>query len=102
MNSKLEQRLSEIQARADKASKGPWFVHPITGVCNGDPKNDNDNYPLDSPEDDDFIAHSRTDIETLLKIVRAQDASITRYANNTRKADFIVETEIRKILEEGK
>lgn len=81
----IEERLAEIAQRAEKATKGPWmrndyeyggidgiqvmqttdankaegkFVHPQ--ICDDVPR----------PQDADFIAHSRADIEYLLNLAR--------------------------------
>ncbi len=51
-------RLLELEK---KGSPGPWFVHPkYENICHGDPSDDRDNYPLDNPDDDDFIVAAKT------------------------------------------
>ncbi len=43
-----------------KLSPAPWFVNPRTGdLCHGDPNDDRDNYPIDDPDADEFVALAR-------------------------------------------
>ena len=79
----LEKLLLEIEGRVSLATKGPWnsrYGNTVYGD-NGDihvaTLNDGEYIENANRESDsDFIAHSRTDIETLAKIVRIQMEAI--------------------------
>ena len=93
---KLEDYIKSVKAREAKAVKGPWWKGLFAAVFNGQPheygennfekhmgvcfvghENTNENEGTlvmeikDVQDTADFIAHSRQDIPTLLKIVEA-------------------------------
>jgi hypothetical protein len=69
-------RLAEIQARADKATKGPWAVNGLTVIASGDGELEHlaDYETLGDTEEDfdqmladaDFSASAREDVPWLL------------------------------------
>jgi len=79
----FEKLLLEIEGRVSLATKGPWnsrYGNTVYGD-NGDihvaTLNDGEYIENANRESDsDFIAHSRTDIETLAKIVRVQSEAL--------------------------
>ena len=80
--------LDQIQARADKATAGPWEVdrnHPFSSDIVGIYSSGAKKYVVMVDEDDpttdaeaNFIAHAREDIPALLAMVREQRAVIER------------------------
>lgn len=85
-------RLEEIQARADKATDGPWAAHVdrfqdesyrdidgawIPGVAEkGFYEGDKPALSMLDPEDAEFIAHAREDVPWLIEQVRKRDAAL--------------------------
>lgn len=72
-------RLDEIEARANAATEGPWFVSDdAVWVDRGEGNADGITGPL-APwcfGEADFIAHSRTDVPWLIEQVRKRDAAL--------------------------
>lgn len=106
-----DERLAEIEARAQAATDGPWQAaldrpsHPSVGditapgnhhvVCFG---HDYDEYgSIDNVADAAFIAHARDDIPALLAEVRRlrEQASCTYYSPTIRLRPVAPETETR-------
>lgn len=66
-----DEQLAELERLAAEATPGPWFVNPQSGeVCYGDPDDDRENYPVDSPEDAALCAASRAAVSELVAEVR--------------------------------
>ena len=76
--------LDAIQARADAATEGPWISvrHDLTLYVEAESRELNPinvGYVGNRPEPDaEFIAAARTDVPTLLALVREQQARIER------------------------
>lgn len=71
------QKLAEIEARADAATKGPWEIiggnEYLTGLDVHIGPSDEGGIRL---RDAEFLAHARTDVPELLEIIRKQAAQI--------------------------
>lgn len=83
----LPDKLREIEERCEKATEGPWFYDWgnweiesrsdssfRTSVCSMTPEDrlscdGQEQNPVDSSDDGEFIAHARTDIPKLLKVI---------------------------------
>ena len=87
-------RLEEIKKRVEAATPGRWTTfHPrfrycANDICADDEKNEpfvlaqmNRNMP-NWKEDADFIAHARTDIYDLLRVVEIQREALRRIATH--------------------
>lgn len=74
---KQRQKLAEIEARANTATKGPWEIiggnEYLTGLDIHIGPSDEGGIRL---RDAEFIAHARTDVPELLEIIREQAAQI--------------------------
>lgn len=74
---KQRQKLAEIEARADAATKGPWEIiggnEYLTGLDVHIGPSDEGGIRL---RDAEFLAHARTDVPELLEIIRKQAAQI--------------------------
>lgn len=67
------ERLDQIEARANAATKGPWeFGTCDGGCCNwADTESGAQVFGADTPETADFIVHARTDVPALVAALRA-------------------------------
>jgi hypothetical protein len=76
-------------AACSKATPGPWFVNPRTGhICHGDPADDRDNYPIDDPADDEFIALARTALPAWIRRAQAAEAEVARLRADSKGGDL--------------
>lgn len=96
----LQDRLSEIEERANKATPGPWETSPGGDICTPKKVRINEEIPemyvkqiIELPLSDqgrldrNFIAASRTDIPKLVKIVRSVERTLKEITNTTRVND---------------
>ena len=92
--------LDAIQARVDAATPGPWKAEPYQLGNNSDGRmrvtspNDLGIYNTAEdvlPNDAEFIAHARTDIQALLVLARKQQAAI----------DAVRELHVMEFIEDG-
>lgn len=72
---KLEKYLKEVEARCEAATKGPWKVEHEMNVVGIDKpffvhNLINESWEKTALLDAEFIAHSRTDVEVLLEMVK--------------------------------
>lgn len=87
MTPPLERWLAEVEKRSEAATKGPWSVEYDAETWDGDfyaqswvetkvdtwcpvQSNSTADQMLDQRETAEFIAHSRTDLPTLVKLLR--------------------------------
>ena len=86
-------RLAQIQDRAEKATNGPWEL-TLDGEVQGrrpgfrgaDPEMDPIVGCLDEAQDNEFIAHARADVPTLVAALRAvQDGLGPHYDSQVRR-----------------
>jgi hypothetical protein len=76
VSDKLTAYLDAVEKRANAATVGPWSVvgrdYKIKGFPQIELPTERQHYfPVNFPEDADFIAASRTDVPRLLRLVRA-------------------------------
>ena len=86
----VRDRLDEIQARADKATDGPWdgdYGHFGTGIVAGRVRTGpNVIGSMWRPSDGTFTAHARADVPTLVAALRAvQDGLGPHYDSQVRR-----------------
>lgn len=105
--------LEEIAARADAATPGPWefkdtskkdwYSYEVNGPERFDSNGNDGNFIHRTTHFDDanFIAHARTDIPKLLKIIRAYEkfALLCNCETDTSSLYDEVAAEVTKILE---
>lgn len=67
-----EEELQEIEARANAATEGPWDACLSSGVCRAPPGEDHHSSigHIRTKQDQEFIAHARTDVPKLVAEVR--------------------------------
>ena len=73
VNAEQKQRLTEIIARMNAATPGPWWCDSTNSLyCHDEQYIDDDKYIGDVRYDEDgpFLAHARDDVPWLLELVR--------------------------------
>ena len=94
----LNEYLAEVKARASKATKGPWIANSVADckrklivpTCLSADYDDVDRDAVDV--EIDFVCHSRTDIDKLVKIVEMATDCLERL-NTPNHPDWVTDLE---------
>lgn len=106
-NTTADDRLAEIQQRAEKATPGPWTYHDGdsvsapdgTEVVAGPWTNDNSPCVEIGPDDADFITYARDDIPWLLAELVSLRGQLEAATEQLAEADEYIDGAIGRVAE---
>jgi hypothetical protein len=88
MDEQTKRLVEEAEARASKATPGPWAQDNDTAVLHGDPSDGEEVCAYCAYDDATFIAHARADIPDLCAKVRELDAKASEPRQRPSKKDI--------------